>query len=185
MSMDDVKDVLLIINTSISLFMIVIHLKNSKLQRKSYLLNSNNLRLSATNLNFIECKQFDDNFVIKLAFYNPSSTAAIIKSLTVTKSIPHPNFLLRKLGFLKEIEVDYDWSPALNEKEYEVSYLRDAYHLLHVKTVATLYVSVTGYIDRSRYHFEIKTNHDYHKLSCHVDGFNHKFPTNFQEWHKN
>jgi hypothetical protein len=184
MPLNSVKDALLIINTSISIFMIIIHLKNSKLQRKTYLLNSNNSRVSTTNLDFIDCKQFDDNFVIKLAFYNPSSTAAIIKSLTVTKSIPHPNYFLRKLSFLKETEVDYDWSPALDEQNYEVSYLRDAYHLLHVKTVASLYVSVKGCIDRSRYNFEIKTNHNYQKLSCNINGFNHGFPTKFQEWHR-
>lgn len=184
MTLNGIKDVILVVNLFISLLMIGIHLKNSRLQRKTYSLNSHNSRSSSINLEFIECRQFNDNFVVKLAFYNPGSTAAIIKSLTVTKNIPHPNCLLRIFGFIKEIDIDYIWSPALDENDYEVSYLRDAYHLLHVKTVATLYVSVKGYIDRSRYSFEIKTNHNYQKLSSHIDGFNHRFPTNFQEWYK-
>lgn len=184
MSFETIKDIILIVNAVVSLFMITIHLKNSRLQRKSYLLNSYNSRATSTNLDFIECKQLEDNFVIKLAFYNPGSTAAIIRSLTVTKSIPHPNFLLRRIGVKKEVDVDYIWSPALDEQSFEVSYLRDAYHLLHVKTVATLYVSVKGYIDRSRYFFEIKTNHNHHKLSCNIDGFDHQFPTDFREWFK-
>lgn len=184
MSFEFIKDILLVVNTLVSLFMITIHVRNSRLQRKSYLLNSHNHRSSSTNLDFIECKQLDDNFVIKLAFYNPSSTAAIIRSLTVTKSIPHPNFLLRNLGLMKEIDVEYVWSPALDEQSYEVSYLRDAYHLLHVKAVATLYVSVKGYIDRSRYFFEIKTNHNHYKLSSHIDSFNHRFSTYFREWYR-
>jgi len=182
MHFEGFKDILLLINALVAIFMVGVHLKNSRLQRSNYLIGLKSSKSNSTSLDFIESKQQDGNFIVKLAFYNPSSTAAIIRALIITKTIHHPNFILNQLGFKKEVRVDYRWSPALDNKEYEVVYLKDAYPLLHVKTVVTLYASISGSIDRDIYHFEIRTNHNWYKQSCYIDGKNHMFATNYEEW---
>lgn len=182
---EDVKTTLLVLNTFFSFFMIFIHVKNSKLQKKTYLLNSHNNHCNSTVLDVVECKQFTGYFVVKLAFYNPSSTAAIIRSLSVTKVVNSENFILKYFNIKKSIDIDYSWSPALNDNDFKVVLLKEAYHLLHVKNVATLFVSIKGNADRALYGFEVKTNHNYYKITTDAYTGDMSFSNNFHEWRNN
>ena len=176
------KSIGIIAGLFLSALSLIIHWKNSRLQRKSYLMSLHASKTNSTTLDVIESKQFEGYFVVKLAFYNPGSTAAILRALLVEKTVPHSNFFLKRLGFNQDIRVDCKWSPEVEGKDYEVFYLNDAYQLLHVKAVATLYVSIPGCIENSVYHFQVKTNQNYYRQSCCIPTGKSYFYSDYNEW---
>lgn len=184
MTFDHIKNILIIANALLSILMVFISVKNSKIQKSSHLLNVQTARINATNLDLVETKEFDGNIVVKLAFFNPGSNAAIIKSLSVSKIIDHPNIFLKALGLTKDINIQYSWSPAIDESKFKISLYKDAFKLLHVKTTAVLFVSIPGDLDRDTYCFEIRTNQGSHKLYTTIDGHNAQFPTDYRIWYK-
>ncbi|WP_421670227.1 hypothetical protein [Rahnella sp. EDr1-12] len=182
MTLQTIKDILLVFSFIISIATLIVHFRNSKLQKLSYLMNRNNSRVGETNFEFVECKQVGDEYILKLVLFNPSSVATVVKSLTVTKTVEHPNFIMCKLGFMKKVKVQFRWSPAVDSHNFIVTLYKESYELLYVKDVAVFFVAISGHVNRDLHHIELRTNHDFQTVTTRIDGFNARFPIHFEQW---
>lgn len=174
---DTLKNLINYIGFAISIFLLFIHIKNSRIQRNSFWLARDSQRSSSIDLVYISSMQLDKKVSLKLVLFNPSSTSAIIKSFAIYKQIPSRNILLRLFN-KKELEriENARWWPTKHPEDRTMKYLADEYQNLLVKDQRDILVLFPGEIDRNYYCFEIKTNHG--DILRHVDiyGTNTCFP---------
>jgi len=182
-----INTILSTISLVISVFLLVIHFKNRKIALKGYLINRQVYRSSEADLMFISSSQQEGSVNINLCFYNPSSVAALIKSLTVYKKVESGCKILRFIGVEKWIIIHQaKWWPTENPRCEVPKKLEDEYRKLYVSELVDLKVNIPGVIDRAEYKFQIKTNHNpdgYSHIST-INSISSGFPHQYKQWYR-
>lgn len=178
-----IRDIISVSGFLISIFLLFIHIKNRKTQLRSYWLTRATHRSSFCELNYICSEQLSDSIILRLVFFNPGPIAAVIKSFSVYRESTPKNVLLKFLGISIWADLpNLRWWPTADPDKTDIKHVADEYQNLYVDDQRVIMVSIPGYIDRSRYKFEIKTNHGVQTLECAIDGTFSYFPHSFNQW---
>ena len=167
------------IGLGISIFVLIIHVKNRNINLKSFLLNRHLIRISGFELSFINSKEIDSNVKVNLAAFNPSSVGCLIKSLTVYKHREPNTFFERFLSNECWSEItEAKWWPTENPTCDKIKFMHDEYKNLYFEKYRDIVVSIPGCLSREKYKFHIKTNHGGYILTTDIRGGN----TSFAHW---
>jgi len=174
------KDIISFSSFIISMFLLVIHIKNRCIQLQSFWISKDLYRSGFIDLIHVSSKQLNDRVILKLVVFNPGSVSAVIKSFSVFREDYSRNFLLRFFGKKEWTEVHgARWWPTNNADDHSIKYLADEYRNLYIEEQRDILVSLPGLIDRNRYSFEIQTNLGWCRHETTIDGiatyFSHSF----------
>ena len=168
----------------VALISLILHFRNRKVVLRSYWLNRSNHRSSSIDFVYVNSKQKDDEYILKLVLFNPGSIASVIKSLTIYREIVSSNAFLRFFNISEWEEVtEAKWWPTKNDSCSEIKSFAEEYKNLYVDDLRDILVSMPGYIDRNRYKFHIKTNNGGYVCESRIDSISSCFPYASEQWH--
>lgn len=148
------------IGLGISVFVLIVQVKNRNINLSSFRLNRHLIRISGVELNFIIAKQYESNFIINLVAFNPSSVGCIIKSLTIYKGRKPKTFFEKLFQHECWDEVSLGkWWPTEAPECGKIKFMHDEYKNLYFERYRDIVVSIPGSFSREKYRFHIKTNH--------------------------
>ncbi len=182
MDHDIFRDIISFLGFAISLFLLIIHIKNRGTQLSTYRISRATFRSSEIVLHFIGSEQLEGNVLLKLVLFNPGSIASVIQSFAVFERVSSPNGLLRLFGFNKWQRIeDAKWWPTKDTTMTNPKLLEDVYESLYVEDHRTILVTIPGIIDRRQYLFEVCTNNGCLNLMTTIDGFQTHFAFSFKQ----
>ncbi len=181
MNHDIFRDIISFLGFAISLFLLIIHVKNRGTQLSTYRISRAAFRSSEIVLHLIGSEQLEGKVLLKLVLFNPGSIASIIQSFAVFERVPSPIGLLRLLGFKEWQRIEgAQWWPTKDATFTNPKLLEDEYENLYVEDHRTILVAIPGMIDRRQYLFQICTNNGCLNLMTTIDGFQTHFAFRFK-----
>ncbi len=160
----------------ISIFVLIIHVKNRNINLKSFRLNRHLIRISGVELSFINSTQYESNFILNLVAFNPSSVGCIIKSLTIYKCREPITFFEKIFSYECWDEVsNAKWWPTEKPECNKIKFMHDEYRNLYFEKYRDIVVAIPGSFSREKYRFHIKTNHGGYIQTTEISGGNFSF----------
>jgi len=186
MDENSIRDIISLLGLGISLFLLAIHIKNRQTQLHSYQLARAVYRNSEIELRYLNSERLEDEVLLKFAFFNPGSIAAIIQSFAIFEQVKTNNPFLRffRPREWRRIE-NACWWPTENADQKSQKFLADEYANLYVKDQRILLAKIPGPRDGRPYRFEIRTSLGGKEIETTIDERAIHFSYHYARWYHN
>ncbi|MDO6580184.1 hypothetical protein Q4491_02405 [Photobacterium sp. 2_MG-2023] len=175
-----------VISLSVAIFALYLNYRNHNISRKSYLVNRELIRNGSLHLDFVKATQLEDRYVVHLVIFNPSEIGLLLHSLTVFEIVENRSWINELLNKCEWRELsDAKWWPTKNLDDLNIKTRSDEYKNVYVESNRDIYVSIPGFMPRSKHKFEIMTNLGEYAHIGSVDSIRSYFSHCFQQfWHE-
>ncbi len=156
----------------ISMVSLMIHFKNRVTNLKSYSITEESHQRTSFEFMLINSKIIDDNRIVKLAVFNPSSTSLFLNCLKLYKLVQEVNNTEQESEWE---QVEISWFPTNEAKFKEHRLLQDEYKNLLVKDIKNIFVIIPNTDDKVPFKFELMTSHGETKHITTIHGSDYGF----------
>ncbi len=167
------SETLSVISILIALATFIINIKNRKTNRENLKLNKNSFDRNNMNFFYIESKKLTNEFQVKLALFNPSSTKLIINCVKVYVEDSSKKEEWRNL--------EIKWWPSEKDEFNKEKLFREEYKNLLVKDSKNIFINIGGEMEYKNYRFEVFTSFDEFTHITTITGTDTGFPIDYKK----
>lgn len=172
-----------LISLSVSIFALYLNYRNNNFSRKSYLINRKLIRNYNLHVDFVKSTQLDDRYVTHLVVFNPSEVGLLLHSLTVFEIVENRSWLNQFLNKREWLELtEAKWWPTTNLDDLNIKSRAEEYKNVYVENNRDIYVSIPGFIPRTKHKFVIVTNLGEYEHIGSIDSTKSYFSHNYQQY---
>ncbi|EGR3000234.1 hypothetical protein MTR11_23655 [Vibrio sp. CCB-PB317] len=175
-----------LISLSVAIFALYLNYRNHRVSRKSYFINRELMRNGNLHLDFVKSTQLEDRYVVHLVVFNPSQIGLLLHSLAVFEIVENRSWINDLLNKREWVELTKaKWWPTTNLDDFNIKSRADEYKNVYVENSRDIYVSIPGFMPRTKHKFEIVTNLGGYAHIGSVDSTRSYFSHSFQQfWHE-
>ncbi|HFG1793269.1 TPA: hypothetical protein ACGF1Q_003582, partial [Vibrio cholerae] len=175
-----------LISLSVAIFALYLNYRNHRVSRKSYFINRELMRNGNLHLDFVKSTQLEDRYVVHLVVFNPSQIGLLLHSLAVFEIVENRSWINDLLNKREWVELTKaKWWPTTNLDDFNIKSRADEYKNVYVENSRDIYVSIPGFMPRTKLKFEIVTNLGGYAHIGSVDSTRSYFSHSFQQfWHE-